>query len=74
MENSKFHFDIQHQSKNDKSRVAKITTPNGIIETPAFIFCATKGFLRGITAQQLKECNTQIILSNTYLETFHNVH
>ena len=61
-----FDFNIIKNSTNHKSRTGIITTPNGIIKTPAFIFCATKGFLRGITAKQLKECNTQIILSNTY--------
>ena len=61
-----FNFKITENSKKSKARIGKIITPNGEINTPAFIFCATKGFLRGITCQQLKECKTQVILSNTY--------
>ena len=63
---SNFDFNIKYNSKSTNARVTTINTPNGTIDTPAFIFCATKGFLRGITTKQLKECNTQIILSNTY--------
>ena len=61
-----FNFFITNRSIISSARTGIIKTPHGNIETPAFIFCATKGFLRGITAQQLEECNTQIILSNTY--------
>lgn len=62
MEN--FKFEIKKQS--GKSRCGLITTPHGNIHTPAFIFCATKGCLKGITANQLKCAKSQIILSNTY--------
>ena len=61
-----FEFKKTNYSKKCSARVGIIKTPNGIINTPAFIFCATKCFLRGITAEQLKKCNTQVILSNTY--------
>ena len=43
-----------------------ITTPNGVIKTPAFIFCATKAALKSITTTDAKKIGTQIILSNTY--------
>ena len=72
----KFNFTIftpgtHRHSISDKARTGLIETPHGNIKTPAFIFCATKGFLRGLTAKQLRECETQVILSNTYhLETF----
>ena len=36
------------------------------IKTPAFIFCATKGAIKGVSTTQLENCGTQIILSNTY--------
>lgn len=57
--------------ENQKARVGLIKTPHGKIETPAFIFCATKGNLKGITPQQMRDAKCQIILSNTYhLEVF----
>ena len=62
----KFDFIINNKSKNCNARTGIIKTPHGNIKTPAFIFCATKCFLRGITAEQIKKCKTQVILSNTY--------
>ncbi|CAK8163070.1 Queuine tRNA-ribosyltransferase [Candidatus Xenohaliotis californiensis] len=61
-----FSFDVQHLSSFCYARVAKLNTPHGSLDTPAFIFCATKGAVKSLDAKQLNECNTQIILSNTY--------
>lgn len=51
---------------NDKMRRSIIKTPHGIIETPAFIFCATKGSMKSTTIEMMERNRTQIILSNTY--------
>lgn len=48
------------------ARIGTIETPHGTIETPAFIFCATKAAIKGVTSQQMRDAGTQIILSNTY--------
>jgi len=61
-----FSWNIKKFSKNSKAKIGTITTPHGKIETPAFIFCATKGALKSFTTKEAKENNTQIILSNTY--------
>jgi queuine tRNA-ribosyltransferase len=61
-----FKFDILKQSSHTKARLGLIHTPHGSIETPNFIFCATKATLKGITPDQIKAENTQFILSNTY--------
>jgi queuine tRNA-ribosyltransferase len=37
-----------------------------VVETPAFIFCATRANIKGVTIDQLKASGSQIILSNTY--------
>ena len=52
--------------ETEKSRCGIIKTPHGEIQTPAFIFCATKGCLKGITPKQMRDAKCQIILSNTY--------
>jgi len=62
----KFSWKIDSLSKISKARTGYITTPNGIINTPAFIFCATKAALKSITTTDAKKIGTQIILSNTY--------
>ena len=63
---SNFAWKIKKKLKNNKARIGTITTPHGEIETPAFIFCATKAALKSFTTEDAKKNNTQIILSNTY--------
>ena len=63
---SKFLWKITKKLKNNNARIGIISTPHGDIETPAFIFCATKGALKSFSTQDAKKNNTQIILSNTY--------
>ena len=62
----KFNWEIKKKLKNSNARLGVISTPHGIIETPAFIFCATKAALKSFTTKEAKENDTQIILSNTY--------
>jgi queuine tRNA-ribosyltransferase len=48
------------------ARLGEINTAHGTIETPAFIFCATKAAMKGVDIQTVKAADTQVILSNTY--------
>lgn len=61
-----FDFKITYQSSTSKARLGKLSTPHGVVKTPAFIFCATKAAIKGATPQNMRQENTQIILSNTY--------
>ncbi len=61
-----FNFEILKTASSSKARLGKITTPHGTVETPAFIFCATKAAIKGVSPAVMKAHNTQIILSNTY--------
>ena len=63
---SNFCWKIKKKLQHSKARLGTISTPHGDIETPAFIFCATKAALKSFTTRDAKENNTQIILSNTY--------
>lgn len=60
-----FRFSYQ-ETTTGRARLGVIETPHGSIETPAFIFCATKAAMKSLTPQQMRDANTQIILSNTY--------
>jgi queuine tRNA-ribosyltransferase len=64
--NDQFSFTITKESTQTRARLGLLKTPHGIVETPAFIFCATKAAIKGATPQQMKDAGTQIILSNTY--------
>lgn len=61
-----FSFDITHKDPKSYARTGVLTTPHGAIETPNFIFCGTKASVKGLSPLQLRECKTDIILSNTY--------
>ena len=61
-----FSWKIKKKLKNNNARIGVISTPHGLIETPAFIFCATKAALKSFSTKDAKKNNTQIILSNTY--------
>jgi queuine tRNA-ribosyltransferase len=61
-----FSFQITHNSSKSNARLGILNTPHGEVQTPAFIFCATKAAIKGVTTTQLHEANTQFILSNTY--------
>ncbi|GAB69240.1 queuine tRNA-ribosyltransferase [Plasmodium cynomolgi strain B] len=54
-----------HQESNH-SRIGIIKTVRGEIETPNFLFCATKGCMKSTPINFVKDCKTQIILSNTF--------
>jgi len=61
-----FDFTITHQSTENAARLGLLTTPHGIVETPAFIFCATKAAIKAVSPCDMKANGTQFILSNTY--------
>lgn len=61
-----FAFDIIHRDSNSSARLGILRTPHGDVETPNFIFCATKASIKGVMPDQMRDCGTQIILSNTY--------
>lgn len=48
------------------ARLGEIKTPHGTLQTPAFIFCATKGAIKAVSMPEMKAAETQIVLSNTY--------
>lgn len=61
-----FDFEITHVCKNTGARTGLLKTPHGTIETPNYIFCATKAAIKGLSPEMLNEAGTDIILSNTY--------
>ncbi len=61
-----FEFTITKQSNRSQARLGIVNTPHGSLETPAFIFCATKADIKGVTMDHVIGAETQIILSNTY--------
>lgn len=61
-----FDFKVLKTSSTSSARLTKINTPHGDIETPSFVFCATKAAMKSVYPQQMRDEKTQVILSNTY--------
>jgi len=63
---SNFSFKTFYPDPTKKMRLGELSTPNGIVQTPAFIFCATKAAIKSLNPMQMKAEGTQFILANTY--------
>ena len=63
---NKFSWKLNKFSTFSKAKTGILSTPHGKIETPAFIFCATKAVLKTLPTDTIEKHNTQIMLSNTY--------
>ena len=61
-----FKFEVTATLPGTRARCGLLHTPHGTIETPNFIFCATKAALKGLTPLQAKEAGATILLANTY--------
>ena len=48
------------------ARLGRLTTPHGVVDTPAFMPVGTAGTVKGLTQQALAELGVQILLGNTY--------
>ncbi|MDI4644884.1 tRNA guanosine(34) transglycosylase Tgt [Cohnella hashimotonis] len=48
------------------ARLGRVHTPHGVIDTPTFMPVGTQATVKGISPEELKALNAQIILSNTY--------
>lgn len=59
-----FEFKIKKTFKMARSAIFK--TPHGEIQTPAFMPVGTKGTVKTLSQNDLKNLKTQIILANTY--------
>ncbi|MFZ2500471.1 MAG: tRNA guanosine(34) transglycosylase Tgt, partial [Minisyncoccia bacterium] len=63
---SAIDFKIETPSTSLRARAGTITTPNGVIRTPAFTPVGTKANVKGILPSQLTELGADVVLANTY--------
>jgi queuine tRNA-ribosyltransferase len=57
---------LKLNNKKNKIRVGKLYTKNGVVNTPFFLPIATKGAVKQLSSEELRELGAQIILGNTY--------
>jgi queuine tRNA-ribosyltransferase len=48
------------------ARCGELTTPHGIVRTPAFMPIGTQGSVKGLRPEEVRACGTDIVLGNTY--------
>lgn len=63
---SAIDFKIEARAPRSGARAGILTTPHGVIRTPAFAPVGTKASVKGILPEQLKELGAEVVLANTY--------
>lgn len=61
-----FTFTLSHTSPHSRARRGSFVTPHGVIETPVFMPCGTKGTVKTMKPEELTDIGVQILLGNTY--------
>jgi queuine tRNA-ribosyltransferase len=61
-----FAFKVGSVLPNRLGRTGQISTPHGVINTPAFIPVATKATLKSVLPESLTELGAQAVLANAY--------
>ena len=62
----KVKYNLIHEDKETGARLGKLETNYGVVDTPIFMPVGTRGTVKGLTPDQVKECNSGICLANTY--------
>lgn len=65
-DNNKKEFSFSCDKTDGLARVGQVTTPHGVFHTPAFMPVGTSGAVKAMTAEDLEQCQAEIILGNTY--------
>jgi queuine tRNA-ribosyltransferase/7-cyano-7-deazaguanine tRNA-ribosyltransferase len=59
-------FRIETQDTRSEARTAVLRTAHGAVETPAFVAVATRGTVKALSVDDLREIGVQILIGNTY--------
>lgn len=59
-------FKIEKKLDGTLGRVGTLTTPHGVILTPAFVTVGTKATVKSLNPEQVRDAGAQVVLGNTY--------
>jgi len=59
-------FRVTARDSSSSARSGLLTTPHGVIETPAFMPVATQGTVKAMTTEEVWDIGFRLILANTY--------
>src|ERR1700677_199982 len=52
--------------RDGEARTGRLTTPHGVVQTPAFMPVGTAGAMKGVHWREVRDAGTDIVLGNTY--------
>jgi queuine tRNA-ribosyltransferase len=52
--------------RDGRARTGKLTTPHGVVRTPAFMPVGTAGAMKGLHWREVRDAGSDIVLGNTY--------
>src|SRR5213596_3255174 len=58
------HFELL--ATEGQARAGRLTTPHGVVQTPAFMPVGTAGAMKGLHWREVRDAGTDIVLGNTY--------
>jgi queuine tRNA-ribosyltransferase len=59
-------FQFRILGRDGAARRGELTTPHGVVQTPAFMPVGTRGAVKAVTQRDLVDLGAEIILGNTY--------
>src|SRR5262249_3914888 len=59
-------FSFRLLATDGVARRGEITTPHGVVRTPAFMPVGTQATIKGVTTDDVRRTGTDIVLGNTY--------
>lgn len=66
MSENDFRYELLHQDRHCAARRGRLHTPRGVVELPTFMPVGTRGTVKGLTIEMVRETGAQVILGNTY--------
>src|SRR4051812_4158255 len=57
---------FQLQGRDGEARTGRLTTPHGVVRTPAFMPVGTAGAMKGLHWREVRDAGADIVLGNTY--------
>lgn len=59
-------FKVLKKSKKSNARLGVLKTPHGEVQTPAFVAVGTQATVKTLTAEEVENTGTQMMIANTY--------
>src|ERR1700693_1963214 len=58
------HFELT--GRDGEARTGRLTTPHGVVRTPAFMPGGTKGAMKGMHWREVRDAGADLVLGSTY--------